>query len=199
MFQGYADGRIRGMETEDKRYGPEESANHQMIKSQLEILKQGENLLRDITEDQFTWKSTEHSFNSIGKHFRHIIDHYQSLREATLTGILDYDHRSRGCDIESNPESALNAWLEISHWMEELPEEKLGMPMQLSTEISIHEETVRKVDTCLERELIYLGNHTVHHFAVISLAMSIQGRKLDDQFSLAPATATHLRKQQSAK
>ena len=69
------------------------------------------------------------------------------------------------------------------------------MDIELSTEISIHEQNVHKVATCLERELIYLGNHTVHHFAVISLAMSIQGRKLDDQFSLAPATATHLRNQ----
>jgi hypothetical protein len=66
--------------------------------------------------------------------------------------------------------------------------------LTLSTEVSVHEQKVESVPTSLARELVFVGSHAVHHYAMIAQISHHPGKALPSSFGIAPATATYLRK-----
>ena len=164
-----------------------------MLNSQLEILAQGRAYLEGVTKEDYSQIVTPNFISSAGSHMRHIIDHYQSLLVGFNVKSVDYDYRLRGGDIESCPKAAISKIDEIASWIEQLSESNFNEPLLLSTEVSIKSKNVQTVTTSLARELIFVGSHAVHHYAMISQISFAQKSQFDQSFGLAPSTATFLR------
>ena len=43
----------------------------------------------------------------------------------------------------------------------------------------------------VKRELQYLQAHTIHHYAIISMIMRVQGIETDREFGVAPSTLSY--------
>src|SRR5258708_3268567 len=84
------------------------SENRELLQSAIETLQQGERLLAEITDETYTSKVAVAFNASIGGHYRHCLDHFQSLLDAAKSGDLNYDHRERGTLIENDRFAALN-------------------------------------------------------------------------------------------
>jgi len=164
-----------------------------MISSQLEILEQACLYLKGITQEDYVEIITPNFISSAGSHVRHIIDHYQSVISGLENGIIDYDLRLRGSKVEENPTLALKKFEEISAWMKGLTSNELNQSVSLSTEVSTSTKEVQIVSSSLARELIFVGSHAVHHYAMIAQISFAQTTQANTSFGIAPATATFLR------
>lgn len=168
-----------------------------MLTSQLGVLTQGKNYLKNVSEADYNEIVAPNFISSAGSHIRHIIDHYLSVIAGLESGIIDYDNRSRGGSLESDPQAAINKIDEIVNWIKDISDEMLNAKLKLSTEISVTDTTVQKVPTSLARELIFVGSHAVHHYAMINQISLAQEKNLDPSFGIAPATATFMRKNEN--
>lgn len=164
-----------------------------MLNSQLEILEQGRVYLKSVTQEEYVEIISPNFISSAGSHIRHIIDHYQSIVAGIETGIIDYDLRLRGSKVEESPQLAIDKLDELADWIKNLSNDDLNKSIKLSTEISTQCKKVHIVETTLARELIFVGSHAVHHYAMIAQITFAQTAKTNTSFGLAPATATFLR------
>lgn len=169
-----------------------------MITSQLEIIEQGQLYLKTVSKKDYTEIVSPNFISSAGSHIRHIIEHYLAIMSGLTSETINYDIRVRGGELESSPALAKNKLDIIAFWIKNLSDNELNQLITLSTEISVTNKNVQKVQTTVIRELIFAGSHAVHHYAMIaqiSFAQksSLQTTSLPQDFGLAPATATFLR------
>src|SRR6266705_3479480 len=94
--------------------------SQELLQSVLETLTQGEALLAQLDDEDYTRKLPVAFNASIGGHYRHCLDHFRSLLEAAREGDLNYDHRERGTLIENDRFAALNATRELRERYERL-------------------------------------------------------------------------------
>lgn len=165
-----------------------------MIISQCEVLTQAQSYVEVITPAQYSEIISSQFMSSAGAHMRHIIDHYQAFIDGIETGIIDYDSRRKNMAIEIEPQLAWSKLAQIKAKILSLDEQSLYQEIMLTTEVSISECTVQKVSSSLARELIFVGSHAIHHFAMIKQIANMQQVALPSNFGIAPSTATHLRK-----
>lgn len=170
-----------------------------MLTSQLEIIQQGQDYLSSLwakkVVDNYREVITPFFISSAGVHMRHIIDHYLALISGLNQGLIDYDVRHRGDRLELEPELAQAKLVQIAHWLQSLATTDLNRALVLSTEVSVFETKIQSMPTSLARELIFAGSHAVHHYAMIAQIAQQQKMELPANFGIAPATATHLRKE----
>ena len=131
----------------------------------------------------------------VGSHFRHIYDHFLAVFDGVTSGVVDYDVRSRNShtemDIELSQE-VLGTLLKQCHGMSE---EILKLPVQVMSEVSCLNTVRLEFSSNVEREILYLVNHTVHHLAYVSLLLKNENIVLPTHIGLAPSTATFQRRE----
>jgi len=69
---------------------------------------------------------------------------------------------------------------------------QLRIKMAISADVK---ENTPLSDSTVRRELQYLQSHTIHHFALISMILRLQGLRPADDFGVAPSTLQYLQKQ----
>ena len=164
-----------------------------MINSQIIILVQAKTYLKAVTSEQYTEVVSPLFISSAGAHMRHILDHYLAIMNGLENGLIDYDKRSRGGTVESDPATALDLISKIESFLLSLSSVQLSSTIQLSTEVCVEKKLVEIVDTTLARELVFAGSHSIHHFAMIEQISKAQKLPTPEQFGIAPATATFMR------
>lgn len=164
-----------------------------MINSQINILSQAKTYLESINPALYTQVVTPLFMSSPGAHLRHILDHYIAIINGQKVGVIDYDKRNRGGVIETDINAALGLISEIEVFLLSLTKVQLLQPLQLSTEVCVQKKQVEIITTTLVRELIFVGSHAIHHFAMIEQISKAQKSPSPIQFGIAPASATFLR------
>src|SRR6516164_8790387 len=108
----------------------------ELLQSVLEALAQGESLLMEVSDEDYTRK-VPLAFNaSIGGHYRHCLDHFRSLLDSASQGHLNYDHRERGTLVEHDRFAALNATRELREGYEHLDPVFLFRPLAVTCKTS---------------------------------------------------------------
>ena len=164
-----------------------------MINSQINILVQAKTYLKGVTSEQYCEVVRPLFMSSAGAHMRHILDHYLSIMNGVDNDLVDYDKRSRGGEIETDPVMALDVISKIESFLLSLSATQLSRTIKLSTEVCVERKLVEIVDTTVARELVFAGSHAIHHFAMIEQISKAQKLPTPEQFGIAPATATFMR------
>lgn len=129
--------------------------------------------------------------NSIGKHVRHILDLYDCLLDADVSGDLNYDDRKRNPLLETSTQFALTKIKDIQLGIEK---------MDLEKELKLH-QTIGTTDvemkSQVQRELLYTIDHTVHHLAIIRIAIQHHFPEISipENFGFAFSTLRYREKQ----
>jgi hypothetical protein len=126
------------------------------LKEQLAILRQ---LLSTLTPQQYTLRSVYLSGGTIGGHTRHILELLQCAFSGYETSFVDYDNRSRDLNIERNLDFSLVVLEQVV-----TAAEKPDKPLFLIADGA-------QVSTTYFREIKYLVEHTIHHLALIKVAL----------------------------
>jgi hypothetical protein len=165
----------------------------ELIQSVLETLGQGEALLAQLSDGEYTRKVAVAFNASIGGHYRHCLDHFRSLLDSATAGDLNYDHRERGTLIESDRFAALNATRELREGYEQFDPILLVRPLNVTCKTSYATSGSQASRSTVGREIMYSVAHAVHHYAFIGVMCGIMGLKMPAGFGVAPSTLKHLK------
>lgn len=137
-----------------------------MIFTQItEQLQHLSNLLLKISNEQYTRKIVHLDGATIGGHSRHIIELIKIVTEGYETGEIDYINRKRNLLLETDRLFAIDALQQIQNIIV-LP----NKPLLILAEPFAGEGTL-KTQTSYFREIIYGTEHTIHHFALLKVAL----------------------------
>ena len=128
--------------------------------------------------------------SSIGTHCRHIIEFYQSFLKGVFSGNINYDQRARNVELEINRSSALKEIQNMEQQLTELMHNRL-LKKSLYLQAQVDVENIVTIKTCLERELVFLQSHSVHHQAMIALLMHCFELPVPKGFGVATSTRIH--------
>lgn len=167
------------------------SQNHELIQSVIEIFQQGEALLAEISNVNYTHKVPVAFNASIGGHYRHCLDHFRTLVGAAATGDLDYDRRERGTLIETDRFAALNATRELRERYQKLDPIYITRLLLVTCQTSYATSGSQVSPSTIGREIMYAVAHAVHHYALIGVMGGILGLSLPAGFGVAPSTIKH--------
>jgi uncharacterized damage-inducible protein DinB len=152
---------------------------------------------------------------AIGQHVRHILDHYACLLGATegrvgaTAGRVDYTRRAREELIGCCPEAAI-ARIDVTRQRiarlrdttgDSLEPRGEGLRMEvIFTPARTDAEPVqRRLTSTLERELMFVLSHTIHHMALIAVLLRREGTVLiPSGFGVAPSTVRHADQERSS-
>lgn len=177
--------------TEERMKPKSSSQDRELIQSVMEILRQGETLLAEISDENYTCKVPVAFNASIGGHYRHCLDHFRTLLKSVAAGDLNYDQRERGTPIENDRFAALNATRELREACEKLDVAFISRRLHVTCKTSYSTHDSQVAPSTVGREIMYAVAHAVHHYALIGVMGGILGFPLPAGFGVAPATLQH--------
>lgn len=129
----------------------------------------------------------------VGPHLRHIVEHYEALLNGMGGSIVDYDHRSRDRDVESDPALAATRLRAVMDRLEQLRGSHAAHDLSVGLDGGGDGEHFFVLGSTLGRELLFLASHAVHHFALLKPALREAGMITHRDFGKAPSTVRHER------
>jgi uncharacterized damage-inducible protein DinB len=162
-----------------------------ILAAAIQILSQGEDLLRAITVDRYTQRVPLAFNGSIGAHYRHCLDHFTSLLRALDSDEVDYDRRERNPRIETEPAFALNLTRLMREHLQRLTSDDLARSVRTRCEVSYVPGNSPLTVSTYGRELVYAIAHAIHHYALISVMARLLEVILPPHFGVAPSTVAH--------
>lgn len=163
------------------------------VKYHLNIFAKIEKICRQLSHDEFVEKIEILSGSSIGQHIRHIVEFYICL--FSDKDYVNYDERERNLLIENSPLYTLDVLGILKDQLQ-----KLDFDKKVTFKQSLNENEVF-LSTSYARELIYLGEHTIHHFALIKIGITALCPELalDQSFGVADSTIKYRQTQTTTK
>jgi hypothetical protein len=150
----------------------------------VELMKELQRVLEGLSDQQYTMPVGLLSGATVGQHVRHIVEFFVELNKGYDSGEVNYDRRSRDHATESNRLIAIRQLVNIGYSVTR-PEKPLSLVTYL---VSDAEEPI-VVATNYSRELIYNIEHTIHHMALLRIAITaISSLHLPDGFGVAAST-----------
>ncbi|MDA1372491.1 MAG: hypothetical protein O2971_17255 [Proteobacteria bacterium] len=163
----------------------------QLLQGCCYCVQQCADLMQLLSKENFT--NSLPGSSSIGAHMRHILDRFQSFFAGLQSGCIDYDDRKRDKSIECNPDAASFALASLARRVED-PELRSHLGRNITVRESVHHEgpTVA-IHSTVDRELMGLVTHSIHHLAIISLLARSVGIDMGSDFGKAPSTIRYER------
>ncbi|HKX30290.1 MAG TPA: DinB family protein [Blastocatellia bacterium] len=166
-----------------------------LIADNIMAVGQGIELIERLDDALYTRLNRALSLGSVGGHVRHCIDFYQSFLTGVRMKQIDYDRRERDERIEKNRLFATARLNQIIEGLSSLPraDEQSGVEVLLEGSSTLPNDSGWSRSS-IRRELQFLLSHTIHHYALMALALRIQGFQPDEEFGVAPSTLKYWRK-----
>ena len=166
---------------------------HKLRETTEYTLTQLMDLARNLSDEEFCSELPLLMNNSIGKHYRHIIEFYMVLVNGLNTGLINYDNRKHDPDLEQDRLRCIEILESICS---ELPAHLSGKPLELRVCYSNDTDTYTSIHTNEERELVYNIEHAIHHMAIIRIALhhSFSHIEISQNFGYAYSTLKHLKR-----
>ena len=152
-------------------------------------------LLDRIDADRYARSAPPVFPSGIGSNVRHSLDHYANFLSGLEFGTVDYESRQRGTDVETDPDSARRQIAEIIKGLKKLTASDEDKALHVHVEDGgAGPECVPLASSSVRRELDFLLSHTVHHNALIAVALRIDGFDPGEEFGVAPSTLRYLQR-----
>lgn len=155
------------------------------------ILGQLAEVIGSLSDEQYTQNPVGVVPSSIGGHVRHCLDHVDTLLAGLDRGVIDYDLRRRGTDVETSRRAALAAVRRLKRQLAACPGHAERRPLRLRALLT-GAGPPAEVATSAGREFAFVLSHTIHHNSLIGVMARTLGVSLPERFGYAPATIAHL-------
>lgn len=163
------------------------SVAHELLDDNVTVLAQGVDLLERLDDASFERSVPDLRLSGVGPHLRHILDFYGRFLEAlesTGAARIDYDDRERDTRIETDSDHAARALRATITRLRALGVESASLDRPLA----IRSDGSPWIPSSPVRELHSLVSHTVHHYALIAVALRAAGHDPGPEFGVAPST-----------
>lgn len=151
----------------------------------IKLLVSINELISSLDKENYTQSCDVIFGGTLGQHFRHIIEFYQSILE-TNGSVICYDDRKRNLELEMKPAFAIATLKSTVNHLKELSEDR---SLKLKGNFSEWDNTAAQmINTSLKRELAYAFDHTVHHLALCKIALKKLGINVHPDLGVASST-----------
>jgi uncharacterized damage-inducible protein DinB len=151
------------------------------------VFEQLHTVLNGLTPEQYSQQGSLLLNASIGQHVRHIIELFMELNTGYRAGVVNYENRKRDRRTETDLAFAASLLINI-----EAALEKPDKTLVLEGGFDGNQETVIQLNTSYYRELAYNIEHSIHHLAMIRVAINqLATIPVDENFGIAAATIKH--------
>lgn len=130
------------------------------------------------------------AFPAVGPHLRHCVDHFELLLDGWRSGSVDYDARPRDARLERDPRAMRDALDVIAGSLAEIRSADLTSPLTV-TQTAVPGRPALSSPSRLDRELVFLSGHTVHHIAIMVFAAREAGVEIPSRIAVAYSTEAH--------
>ena len=145
------------------------------------------NLLVLLTDSQYNQRIKSLGHVSIGSHTRHIIELVKCATNGYSTRVVDYLNRVRDLAIETDKEVARNELAIVAKKIV-MPDKKINLVVEGGDEF-----LTDKVSSTYFREIVYNTEHTIHHLALIRVALrEMELELVGGDFGMAYSTVRYL-------
>jgi hypothetical protein len=161
-----------------------------LIQACVHILSQLNDLVSQITQDDYAKPSEALGKSTIGQHLRHTLEFFVCFEKGFEEGVINYDKRAHDKLIERDKFLAIAALNRITTFIQSLNENK-QLKLEVGYDVT-HEEFIC-IDTNATRELVYNIEHAVHHMAIMKIGIREIAPyiKLPFDFGIAASTVRH--------
>ncbi len=167
-----------------------------LVDRNRELIDQGIRLLRGLPNDAYAATPRAGSLApALGPHFRHCLEFYLCFLDGLEHRLIDYDARARRAEIERDRELAIGQLAAVAERLGRIDREALDAPVALRDAGSVEAGGGTRLASSVGRELLFLASHTVHHYALIALALRLGGHPVPSGFGVAPSTLEHWRRE----
>ena len=157
-----------------------------------EVLLQGLALLFDLDDHKYS-SVADAPFNaSIGQHYRHVIEHFQSFTRGLQSGEINYDARDRNVRLQSEVTYGSVATCDVLRVLKRHSDELLARECDVINTVGYGGTGASRFRSNLSRELAYCAGHAIHHYAIIRLICHQMGVLVPAEFGFAPSTLKHM-------
>jgi len=154
----------------------------------LRYLEQAGHLLEALPDEAYAAPAPNHLGSSVGAHLRHCLDHYDCFLAGLEAGRIDYDARRRDLRLEQERMAGiekLNQLIAGLRAVMDRADTRVVVKMDCGDN---EDEAAWWTDSSLRRELQFLISHTVHHYAIIKMVLTVRGLSVGPDFGIAPST-----------
>ncbi len=120
--------------------------------------------------------------HSVGQHVRHVVEFYQCLlAQPAGAAVVNYDTRPRDLRLETDPQAACEALSSAA---------RLLRGHQDDAPLLLEDGEGGRQQSSFFRELSYLIEHSVHHMAIVKIALNAEFPAFDipETFGVAHST-----------
>ena len=157
-----------------------------IIKAIEENLQRGIQLLKNITDEEYSNTSVAPYFSSIGCHIRHVLDVFSCVFIGLEDNNIDFSIRERNELAEKKTETGIAYFNKIIYQLRALKEEDYNQIIKVSDDMGLRIETA---NYSLAAVLMQTQSHTTHHFASIGyLIYQLEIALPDAGFGYNPTT-----------
>jgi hypothetical protein len=157
------------------------------VRGCLEACRRCQALLDHVTRST----AAERAYAAIGPHLRHCLDHFTCLLRGLDSGTVDYDGRERDPRLENDPQAYRVALDAIVERLARLEATTITRALWIRQAAAGGGEQVDSASS-VERELVFLSGHTVHHLAIMKLLAGMHGVLVPGDLDYAFSTAAYL-------
>jgi len=160
-----------------------------IIEHNLDQLGHLEYVIQNLTQDTYGAPVPLLHHASLGKHCRHMLEFYLCFLKGAAVGTINYDKRERNLLLETAQPYALATLETVRRALLTYADGTLADTKIILEIGDLGPEPIRMAST-LEREMVYLADHTVHHLALVRLGFEalLPYKKLDITLGVAPST-----------
>jgi len=130
------------------------------------------------------------AFSAVGPHLRHCVDHFTLLLDGWRSGVVDYDARLRDLRMEEDPGAVTQALNRIAISLESIGRDDLSRELTVTQSAAPGRPPASSASR-LERELVFLSGHTIHHIAIMVLAARAAGVNVPSRLAVAYSTEAY--------
>lgn len=154
------------------------------------ILDQLQDVVTQISANDFAKPSVALSNATVGQHLRHTLEFFLCLENGFRNGVINYDNRAHDKLIETDKYIALNAIRKVREFVVSTI---IDVSLRLEVGYDRHTEDCVTIQTNYFRELTYNIEHAVHHMALIKIGIrEVAGYvQLPRDFGIAVSTLRH--------
>lgn len=161
------------------------------------LLVQAADTIDRLTDEVYSKLESSGHGATIGKHMRHLLDHFAALLQREEGGEVAYDRRARGVSDESDRGAAKDRIAALRKELSELDDVQLSWPVKIVVMASPDEPEVG-LESTVARELAFVTHHATHHLALMKPLARENGIELPAELGRAPSTIKDDRSQQPA-
>jgi hypothetical protein len=161
-----------------------------LIADARQVLLQGLTLLFDLDDHKYSHVAGTPFNASVGQHYRHVIEHFQSLIRGLQSGDINYDARDRSVRLQTEVTYGSVITCDVLRVLKRHSDETLSRECDVINTVGYGggPSTFR---SNAGRELAYCTGHAIHHYAIIRLICHQMGVTVPAEFGFAPSTLKH--------